>query len=384
MGPPQPQPQPARPALAQRLSARLSARLQADWWRPRPSVLCQALRPLSWLYAAAAALHRAAYRRGWRQVLQAPVPVVVVGNLIAGGAGKTPTTIALVQALQAAGRCPGIVSRGYGRRGQAVQAVHRDSTADEVGDEPLLMQRRTGVPVWVGQARVQAARALCAAHPQVDVLVCDDGLQHHTLARDVEVWVFDERGSGNGLRLPAGPLREAVPARLPPGALLLYTGPQPSTPLPGALARRHGGHALPLADWWAGLTAQRVPLSLLQGRPLLALAGMASPEKFFATLRAAGLRFQALPQPDHARYDQLPWPHEGEGTEVITTEKDAVKLLPQRMGGKPVWVVPLDLELPASLVHQVLAALTSVPASAPRPAPQPSPALPVHPSRHEP
>jgi tetraacyldisaccharide 4'-kinase len=355
----------APPAHGLPLAQRLEALLQRHWWRPTPSALSRALRPLSWLYGALAWAHRSAYRYGWKQVQRAPVPVVVVGNLIAGGAGKTPTVIALVQALQAAGRRPGIVSRGYGRQGQAVQGVGPNSSAAEVGDEPLLMHRRTQVPVWVGRARASAARALCAAHPQVDVLVCDDGLQHHALARDAELWVFDDRGAGNGLLLPAGPLRERLPHSLPAGVRLLYTGQRPSTPLPGPVAVQHAAHALPLADWWAGRLGARLPLAALRGRPLLALAGIAAPEKFFAPLRAAGLSLRLLPQPDHARYDTLPWAcgnSENAGLEVITTEKDAVKLYPQRLAGASVWVVPLDLELPAELIDQLLA---NLPAAAP-------------------
>ncbi len=370
----------ARDALARKLSRRL----QSDWWQPAPTLLCQVLRPASWLVAGAAAVHRALFRWGWRRVQAAPVPVIVVGNLIVGGAGKTPTTIALVQALQAAGRYPGIVSRGYGRQGQGNRAVGPDSSADEVGDEPLLMQRRTGVPVWVGRARVQAARALCAAHPQVDVLVCDDGLQHHALARDLALWVFDDRGTGNGLRLPAGPLRDALPHRLPPDALLLYTGQHLSTPLPGALATRRAGHALPLADWWAGDDRRRVPLAALRDRPLLALAGLASPEKFFAPLRAAGLHVQTLPQPDHARYDSLPWLPLGQDVEVITTEKDAVKLPVHHVGRATVWVVPLDLELSAELLQQVLHRLPPSPWPAPVPAQAAEAPDDAHTLRHEP
>lgn len=343
------------------LAGHLEALLQRHWWRPAPSLLSQTLLPLSWLYTALAAAHRAAYHRGWKQTQRAPVPVVVVGNLVAGGAGKTPTVIALVQALQKAGRRPGVVSRGYGRQGRGVQAVGPDSPATEVGDEPVLMRRRTGVPVWVGRDRAAAARALCAAHPQVDLLICDDGLQHHALARDAELWVFDDRGAGNGLRLPAGPLRQPLPAALPSGALLLYTGRRVSTALPGQLATPHSDHALPLADWWAGQASARLPLLALQGRPLLALAGIAAPEKFLATLRAAQLQFAPLHQPDHARYDALPWPVQPEGPEIITTEKDAVKLHPQRLGGARVWVVPLDLELPAGLVAQLLAQLPAGP-----------------------
>jgi biopolymer transport protein ExbD len=200
----------------------------------------------------AAAARRLAYRRGWRLAHAAPVPVVVVGNLVAGGAGKTPTVIALVQAMRAAGRHPGVVSRGFGRHGEATLAVAADSAATAVGDEPLLIRRRSGAPVWVGRRRIDAARALCAAHPEVDVLVADDGLQHLALARQAEIIVFDERGAGNGRLLPAGPLREPLPAAVPPRACVLYNAPAATTALPGALARRRLAGVLPLAAWRAG------------------------------------------------------------------------------------------------------------------------------------
>jgi len=333
------------------LAAAIEALLLRHWWRPRPSWLARLLQPLSMLY-------------GWLLRTQlnkasspapTPVPLVVVGNLVVGGAGKTPVVIALVQALQRAGWQPGVVSRGHGRRGDAVAAVQAHSLPQDVGDEPLLVQRRTGAPVWVGRQRAAAAQALCRQHPQVDVLVSDDGLQHQALARVAEWVVFDDRGAGNGLLLPSGPLREPVPTTLPPQRRVLYNAAQPSTSLPGTLMQRRISQVLPLAAWWQGDDAQAVPLQQLRGRPLLALAGIAAPARFFAMLDAAGLSTTPCPQPDHAAYDTLPWPA---GTaEVVTTEKDAVKLQPHAVGAARVWVARLDLELPADLVRDLIAAL---------------------------
>jgi tetraacyldisaccharide 4'-kinase len=341
------------------LGAALETLLQRCWWQPRRTALAQLLRPLSWLYAVLAALHGAPYRWGWRRVERAPVPLVVVGNLIAGGAGKTPTVIAVVEMLRAAGRRPGVVSRGYGRRASGtandVLEVTAAALATEVGDEPLLIRRRTGVPVFVARQRIAAARGLCAAHPEVDVLVSDDGLQHHAMARDAAVIVFDERGIGNGLRLPAGPLREALPAQLPPSTLVLYNAPRASTRLPGELASRRLGMAVPLAGWLAGHQGGAVPLAMLAGRPLLAVAGLAAPERFFMMLEAAGLTIDRLPMPDHHDYAALPWPA-GTG-ELITTEKDAVKLAPERLGATRAWVVGLDFRLPDHLAQQLLRCL---------------------------
>lgn len=333
------------------LAARAAVTLQAHWWLSQPTPLTHALRPLSGLYLALARL-----RRAWAVTQAAPVPVIVVGNLIVGGAGKTPAVIALVQALRAAGHRPGVLSRGYGRHGTTVLEVRPDSDAAAVGDEPLLIHRRTGVPVWVGADRLTAARGLCASHPGVDVLVSDDGLQHHALARVAELVVFDDRGVGNGLVLPAGPLRQRLPVRLPSGAFALYTGTRASTPLQGALATRAFGLAWPLAAWWHGDGNAAGQISTLRGHTVLAAAGLAAPEKFFTMLEAAGLALDRLPLPDHASFDPLPWPITT-AQDVLVTEKDAVKLQPGRPGTERVWVVPLDFSLPAELVRALLALL---------------------------
>lgn len=329
------------------MTARLEALLARHWWRSDTTWLALLLSPLSSLYARLAARAR---RRAVPE--RAPVPVVVVGNLVAGGAGKTPTTIALVRALRAAGRTPGVISRGHGRSGSAAAEVRPDDDAAAIGDEPLLIRRAAGVPVWVARRRIEAARALCAAHPEVDVLVADDGLQHHALARDVEIVVFDERGIGNGRLLPAGPLREAMPAAWPASRLVLYNASRPSTPVPGALAQRAPGAVLGLADWHAGRADRARPLADFRGRRVLAAAGIAAPERFFSMLEAAGLSIDRLPLPDHAGFATLPWP--GDTPELLVTEKDAVKLAPERAGRTAVWVVGLDFRLPAAFVQSVL------------------------------
>ena len=321
---------------------RLAAALQRIWWTTPPSFAAQALRPLAALYGVLARLHRALSRPQG-----VGVPVVVVGNLIVGGAGKTPTTIAVLRLLCALGWRPGVVSRGHGRSNTALVAVRRDSLASDCGDEPLLIHLRTGVPVTVASDRVAAARALCAAHPDVNIIVADDGLQHHRLARELQIIVFDERGAGNGLLLPAGPLREPLPRQVPAASIVLYNALRVSTPLPGWLATRRQLGVLPLADWWRGAKPVADSWRLLQGRPLLAAAGTAAPERFFDMLRVQGLQVSATRAlPDHHAFDTLPW--RDDTADVVITEKDAVKLRPERVaqGGSVtrVWVVPLDLE----------------------------------------
>jgi tetraacyldisaccharide 4'-kinase len=318
---------------------RLAAQVQAAWMGRGP--LAWVLTPLSLLYAALARAHQGLYALGLRRAQHLPRPVIVIGNVIAGGAGKTPTAIATVRALQAAGERPGLVSRGHGRRGEGVCEVSSGSAATEVGDEPLLMHLRTGVPVVVGRDRVAAGRTLLAQHPEVTVVVCDAGLQHARLARDVEVLVFDERGIGNGWWLPAGPLRDRADRQ---ADLVLYNAPQPSTPRPGWLARRHLGQAVPLAAWWAGARNGH-RLEDLAGRPVLAVAGIAHPARFFGMLAARGLQFDPCPLDDHHVYVDAPWAGHPASL-VLLTEKDAVKLRPdEALAQDPrLHVVTLDFE----------------------------------------
>ncbi len=328
-------------------------------WRGR-GALAAALLPLAALFAALVALRRGLYRLGWLRAQRLDVPVVVVGNLIAGGAGKTPTVLAVVQALQRRGWRPGIVSRGHGRSGaQGVLEVRPDTPAGASGDEPLLLRLRAGVPVCVGRDRVAAARELRQRHPQVDIVVSDDGVQHLRLARDVQVIVFDERGAGNGWLLPAGPLREPLPAAVPARSVVLYNAAAPSTTLPGWLAQRRLAGVVGLADWWLGRPPAPEPLAALAGRPVLAAAGIAQPQRFFAMLRAQGIDVVPLALPDHHDYATLPWPA---GTpEVVVTEKDAVKLTPQHAGATRVWVAALDFAPDAGFEAALVALLPAAP-----------------------
>jgi tetraacyldisaccharide 4'-kinase len=336
-------------------------RLQNAWWQKRPPLLSRLLQPLAAIYRLIAALHRRIATQGRDQL---PVPVIVVGNLIVGGAGKTPVVMAMVRALTAAGYRPGVISRGYGGQGRGSMEVDAASSAREVGDEPLLIRLRTGVPVYVDRDRAAAGRRLCAQHPEVDVLISDDGLQHWRLPRNLEVIVFDDRGAGNGLLLPAGPLRGLLPERLHDDMFVLYNAPGPTTRLPGWLTERALAGASALQDWWQGHAPQLTTLHDLIGRELWAVAGIASPEKFFAMLEAQGLRIRRCPLPDHHRFDDLPWPAEAQ--DVAVTEKDAVKLRPERIGPRTrVWVVTLDLRLPSPMLHALLARLPAVMPSRP-------------------
>ena len=269
--------------------------LQRAWLR-RGALACL-LWPLSLVFGALASVRRAAFRSGLLERHRVAVPVIVVGNVVAGGAGKTPVAMALVQHLRARGLAAGVVSRGYGRSLADCREVHPASPAQEVGDEPLLVARTCGVPVFVAPGRAQAATALLAAHPATQVIVCDDGLQHYGLERDIEICVFDERGIGNGWLLPAGPLREHWPR---PVDLVLFTGAPAG--IDGFAAERRLSSQAVRAD------GTRIRLTELAGRPLAAVAGIAKPEAFLpcCASRACSCPLP-LPCPTIMTTPRTPW-----------------------------------------------------------------------------
>ena len=288
--------------------------------------------PLSGLYGALWRMRQLAYRRGWRASGHPGVVVLVVGNVVAGGAGKTPTAVALVQHLRAMGLRVGVVSRGHGRSTGDIRPVQADSTAAQVGDEPLLIWRHVAalqVPVWVGAERLHAARQLLQEHPDTQLIVCDDGLQHLALQRDLEICLMDDRGTGNGWLLPAGPLREPWPR---PVDLLLYThGQKPGKQ--GFVAHRQ------LANHAVNGLGQRCSLAELTRQPVDAVAGLARPLAFFEMLQAQGLSLaDTFALPDHDDFAQ--WRPTTSGRPLLCTEKDAVKLWAHQ---PEAWAVPLHM-----------------------------------------
>lgn len=302
-------------------------------WRRR-GLISTLLTPLSRLYGWLAGRHlRARAATAWR----APVPVVVIGNILVGGTGKTPVATAVCQALQAAGWHPGIVSRGYGTRlGPRARLSDQDASSHHLGDEPAVLHATTGAPVSVHPRRVLAAQSLLAAHPEVDVLIADDALQHLALARDLEIIVQDARGIGNGRLLPAGPLRE------PPGRLqrahwlITHLAATDSADSAGSLIMRlqpeqvehlASGQYLPWDQWLGQHASSRCS----------AAAGIGQPERFFAMLRAAGVTLgQCVRVPDHqiiapVTLRALPQ------APILITPKDAVKLVAPQ--DSRLWVV---------------------------------------------
>jgi tetraacyldisaccharide 4'-kinase len=301
--------------------------LQRAWLGRGPLAL--ALLPVSWLYGTLGALRRGAYRIGLAHSERLPVPVVVIGNVIAGGAGKTPAVLEIARHLRSRGIACGIVSRGYGRRTSDTREVDADSLARDVGDEPLLLAHSGVGPVFVARRRADAGRALLAAYPRTRVILCDDGLQHFALQRDIEVCVFDERGFGNGWLLPAGPLRERWPRHVDFVLLSSSNG----VGIHGhRIERSLASHAV-RAD------GTEIALDGLRETPFTALAGIAKPQAFFTMLHAAGLKPGAtLALPDHHAFSHDPAP----GAAIVCTEKDAVKLWRLRPDA---WAVPLEARI---------------------------------------
>ena len=306
------------------MRARIERTLTRAW--TRRGVLAWLLLPLAAPYAVASALRNGLYATGLLRPFRAVRPVVVVGNLYAGGAGKTPLVIELVRELRARGWHPGVVSRGYGRRGTDVIPVGAESRAADVGDEPLLIAQRAAVPVVVGADRVAAARVLLSLHPSCDLIVCDDGLQHLRLARDFEIAVLHANGLGNGWLLPAGPLRDP-PSRLRKVDAVVLNGDVAAVRVDRPVFRMNSE----LGDVYAlAQPARRAPLSMLvqeqreRGTRVVAAAGIAEPERFFVLLRAAGLAFEALALPDHAGFAADTFARR-EFDVALVTEKDAVK-----------------------------------------------------------
>jgi tetraacyldisaccharide 4'-kinase len=310
--------------------------LQHAW--ARTGALTVLLLPLSLLFSAVSGLRRQAYRHGWLRAVSVGVPVIVVGNITAGGSGKTPLVIWLVNRLRSQGYRPGVVSRGYGGTVQRCIEVQSDSSPAEVGDEPLLIRLKTAAPVVVGRDRVAAARTLLAAHPGVDIIVADDGLQHYRLHRDIELAVIDgASGLGNGWPLPAGPLREPASRLGSVDAVIRIvrgTGQPPAgTRQAGWRADYSAGRAYRLRD-----PLHRSRLGELPTCDWLAVTGIGRPQGFFDMLRAHGIAFSPRAFPDHHAFRPQDLPADGA---VLMTEKDAVKCI--SFAGTDWWAVELDV-----------------------------------------
>ena len=308
------------------------------------------LLPLSWLYGLIATILRYSYKSGLKKSWRAPVPVVVVGNLTAGGNGKTPVVIWLVETLQLHGFRVGVVSRGYGGKSPHYPLVLSESTTTaQAGDEPVLIYQRTGAPVAVSPLRSDAVKALLADN-ELDVIITDDGLQHYALKRDVEIVVVDGvRRFGNGLWLPAGPMRERA-SRLRSVDAIITNGGTAET---GELAMiLQPGKAVNL------VTGEQRDASAL--RNVVAMAGIGHPPRFFATLKQLGLTLQKeVAFADHKAYqiEQLSGLAQS-GQILLMTEKDAVKC--RDFAQTNWWYLPVEAKIQGRLAEKLLQRITDL------------------------
>ena len=300
------------------------------WYRR--GVIAWLLWPAGAAFRIVVFVRRLLYRARLLRSVHPGLPVIVVGNLSVGGTGKTPLVLSIAELLKANGWSPAIVSRGYGARIDAPRAAGIASEPAEVGDEPVLLARRSGCPVWVGPDRLRTIEALRRQHAEVDVLLLDDGLQHYRLRRDIEIAVVDGRGFGNGFMLPAGPLREPLSRLRSVDAVVSH-----GAGVRGFAMRLEGEFVHRMSD-----ARERRPLTAFAGERVHAVAGIGHPNRFFLHLARRGLKPLPHPFPDHHpfRASDLDF---GEPLPVLLTEKDAVKL---RHAARPEWwVLPVTARL---------------------------------------
>lgn len=342
--------------------------LEQHWYRITPLHLI--LLPISLVFRALVVLRHALYRNRILPSRKLTVPVIVVGNISAGGTGKTPLTLALAQQLIERGWHPLIVSRGHGGAAQRPQQVHADSDVQQVGDEPLLMARRNLCPVWVGKNRAAAAQTALQAHPQCDVVLCDDGLQHYRLRRDVEIAVVDgERGFGNGFMLPAGPLREPV-ARLQMVDAVVVNGEQSQTAATVSCSRLAsrvrgllGSGRRAESDYQYGmrlsgeifhnlLTPGKIAIAAdLRKLRCHAVAGIGHPQRYFRHLASLGLNIVEHAFPDHHLYHATDLAF-ADCDAILLTEKDAVKC--GAFADERYWVLHVEAQIDPALIDHIL------------------------------
>lgn len=305
--------------------------------------------PISWLFGAVVWLRKSLYQLGWLKSYRLPVPVIIVGNITVGGTGKTPFVIWLVAQLKLQGYSPGIICRGYGGSTRQVQEVFVQSKPSETGDEPVLIAKRTQCPVFVGADRVAAGQFLLKNHPQCNIILSDDGLQHYRLQRDVEIALINSNDAfGNRLLLPAGPLREKI-ARLQKVDAIVDSGvgelnkikntPIFNMQLLGEVFYR-------IHD------ATQQPASFFAGKSLVAIAGIGKPARFFRQLSALGLIFEQHAFPDHHTFTAQELAGFREKT-LLMTEKDAVKCL--AFDSENAWYLPVEAKITSQRNQSLIA-----------------------------
>jgi len=317
--------------------------LEKHW--QRITVVSIALLPLAAIFAVLSWLRRTAYGAGLLRQVRVSVPVIVVGNLSVGGTGKTPAVIWLVNALRSTGHTPGVISRGYGGTARLC-AVDSTTSPQVAGDEPVLIARLAQCPVWVGRDRAAAATRLLASNPDVDVLISDDGLQHYRLSRDCELVVIDARRRfGNGLLLPAGPLRESTTRLDSVDAVIVNGGSAPDLP-PGVFPMRLEG-----SEFTNLVKPERQASPRdFDGMQLHAVAGIGDPERFFSHLRGLGLSFESHAFPDHHAFRAQDLAY-ANADAVLMTQKDAIKCA--RIARENWWALPVEAHIDRLLLDLV-------------------------------
>lgn len=316
---------------------------QQGWWLWTLNPLALVLWPISLLFCGLVGFRRWLYQKSFLRSRRLPIPVIVVGNISVGGSGKTPMVAELTRLLRSRGHQPGILTRGYkSDHEQQIQLLASGEQKQQAGDEANLLSELSGCPLAVGADRYRAGRALLEQYPQLDCLVCDDGLQHYSLQRDIEIIVKRDAALGNRFCLPAGPLREPLSRLQQASVLVDRDGSEVSTRL---------GRCWQLFD-----RETTRPLDEFRGQSVNVLAGVAFPHSFFDALRETGLEIEAHPFEDHYSFSLgdieplLDRP-------LLVTHKDAVKLqslLPVSEDLPDIWVVPLELALSDDLQYQLI------------------------------
>ncbi len=318
----------------------LSELLEETWYNKHP--LAYFLLPLSWLYRFIIFVRKQIYKAGLMRVNKFNIPIIVIGNIVAGGTGKSPLTIWLVDYLKQKGRLPGVISRGYGGKlNNSVQQVRVDSNPELVGDEPIMIARKANCPVAIGKNRSKAVEGLLE-HENVDVIICDDGLQHHALGRDIEIAVIDGlRRHGNGFCIPAGPLREPV-SRLKNVDMVV------------ANARAQRGEFLMeyTYDDLVSLNNPNItkPIQEFSQQTVNAVSGIASPEKFYSYLIRHDLKLIRHKFTDHHQYEYKDLQFDNDYP-IIMTEKDAIKC--EKFATDNIWYLPIKAVLPDAFTHRL-------------------------------
>lgn len=315
-------------------------------WQDKNLLFYLVLVPLSWLFAGLTALRRSLYRVGLLRSYALSVPVIVVGNINMGGSGKTPVVIWLVNQLKKQGYQPAVISRGYGVKVTKPTTVHEDSLPSEVGDEPVLIAQKTGCPVYISANRVDAGNKLLNMHPECDIIISDDGLQHYRLQRQIEIAVIDQQSQQNQHLLPAGPLRESF-SRLKDVDAVILNGD----------VHMKDGYAMQLlaSDFYNLLNPDlKVSVSYFKDMRVAAMAGIGKPDRFFQQLALLGLQFSQWPFSDHYAYTNQDLANI-KCDALMMTEKDAVKCKPFAEAHH--WVLPVEANIDASLLPMLLSKL---------------------------